>query len=348
MKRDRKPSRVENEDDAFVLPPSSEQNLKKDVDGIAPGTLQGLDKAFRAVSSDRKRLEIEGLSSHSFTLGVINITLSGAFPESFWVWNTTKASVIVIYQIVRWIPHKKAYYALDFCWIMSLLFLLWGLLQLFGIFPKTYETRIFLIMFTISTGPLAWSVPALQNKLVFHSIEYSSSLFIHLSPAISMWGLRWFGDRAQNHFPGRLWFLHDIEDMYPTTELILSYPIALYAAWWIPYTMWLLKKGIYLPDKGFDTVFDFNRRKMGIDRVFFLKKLSLPHLDQSCFGRSFVGNPSGCIQRFWHYALLPLPCKEHPTTIIGLVKVLRPLAVKKRYLLASEVWFPSGYSGKPE
>lgn len=47
MKRDRKPSRVENEDDAFVLPPSSEQNLKKDVDGIAPGTLQGLDKAFR-------------------------------------------------------------------------------------------------------------------------------------------------------------------------------------------------------------------------------------------------------------------------------------------------------------
>ena len=39
--------------------------------------------------------------------------------------------------------------------------------------------------------------------------------------------------------------------------------------------MWLLVSGIYLPDKGFDTVFAYNSRKSGVNKHRIFGKWSL-------------------------------------------------------------------------
>ena len=47
------------------------------------------------------------------------------------------------------------------------------------------------IFFAIANVPLAWSVIVLSNKLVFHSFDWTSTLFIHFSPMVATWGIHW-------------------------------------------------------------------------------------------------------------------------------------------------------------
>ena len=59
----------------------------------------------KVVSRDRQRLEDEGLSQVSFTLGVLNIAFTafvcGRFPEYFWLWHTLKSVSLTSLQVGR-------------------------------------------------------------------------------------------------------------------------------------------------------------------------------------------------------------------------------------------------------
>lgn len=46
-------------------------------------------------------------------------------------------------------------------------------------------------VFALASGPLALSIPAFRNALVFHSLDKCTSLFIHVGPALVAWSLRW-------------------------------------------------------------------------------------------------------------------------------------------------------------
>ena len=45
--------------------------------------------------------------------------------------------------------------------------------------------------FALVNGPLAWSILIFRNSLVFHDIDRTTSTFIHLSPALMSWCIRW-------------------------------------------------------------------------------------------------------------------------------------------------------------
>merc|ERR1719313_1821375 len=45
--------------------------------------------------------------------------------------------------------------------------------------------------FVLATGALAWAVFIFRNSIVFHDIDQLTSLFIHLSPALLFFCLRW-------------------------------------------------------------------------------------------------------------------------------------------------------------
>jgi hypothetical protein len=42
-----------------------------------------------------------------------------------------------------------------------------------------------------NTGPLAWSTLTFRNSLVFHDLDKSTSVMLHLGPALVSWALRW-------------------------------------------------------------------------------------------------------------------------------------------------------------
>ena len=50
-------------------------------------------------------------------------------------------------------------------------------------------------MFAICAGPITFSIPALRNSLVLHSLDKTTSLFIHLAPAVMAWCIRWHPHR---------------------------------------------------------------------------------------------------------------------------------------------------------
>jgi hypothetical protein len=54
------------------------------------------------------------------------------------------------------------------------------------------------------SGPLAWSILAFNQALIFHSWQHVTSVFIHISPMMLTFGLRWNADSrftVCNDFP---------------------------------------------------------------------------------------------------------------------------------------------------
>lgn len=45
--------------------------------------------------------------------------------------------------------------------------------------------------FTLATGALAWAVLIFRNSIIFHDVDQLTSLFIHISPALLFFCLRW-------------------------------------------------------------------------------------------------------------------------------------------------------------
>jgi hypothetical protein len=42
-----------------------------------------------------------------------------------------------------------------------------------------------------STGPLSWSTLTFRNSLVYHDLDKTTSVMLHLGPALVAWVLRW-------------------------------------------------------------------------------------------------------------------------------------------------------------
>ena len=57
---------------------------------------------------------------------------------------------------------------------------------------------MFQVLFLVCNGPLAWSVLAFAQSLVFHSHAHMTSVFIHVSPMLLSHALRWSAHDAKN------------------------------------------------------------------------------------------------------------------------------------------------------
>jgi len=76
---------------------------------------------------------------------------------------------------------------LDFCYYGNsfLIIYLWAFND---------DPLIFIIVFSIANGPLLWAIALFRNSLVFHALDKLTSLFIHISPALTTFCIRWYRD----------------------------------------------------------------------------------------------------------------------------------------------------------
>mmetsp|Transcript_8780 Transcript_8780/g.17607 ORF Transcript_8780/g.17607 Transcript_8780/m.17607 type:complete len:281 (+) Transcript_8780:77-919(+) len=178
--------------------------------------------------------------------------IMGAYPEWYWIFYLLKSLFLVFYKLLFfWYPKKQHYFFLDFCWITNGGFFFLFIALLLNICSPAVTQNLFLLFFSVSNGPLAWSVILLRNKLVFHNFEWSSTLFIHLSPAMASAGVHWnrdkvsetWGDRFENYTEVGGWELFTVG---------LSY----YWLWWVLFTAWMLTRGLHYPEKGYETVYN--------------------------------------------------------------------------------------------
>eukprot|EP01129_Flabellula_baltica_P012916 TRINITY_DN5916_c0_g1_i2.p1 TRINITY_DN5916_c0_g1~~TRINITY_DN5916_c0_g1_i2.p1 ORF type:complete len:356 (+),score=44.11 TRINITY_DN5916_c0_g1_i2:127-1068(+) len=157
------------------------ENLEKNV----KGRLENVQNAIRSETFVKTKDKL------AFFLGVMNTVITPflveSHPEYFALFYTFKAILLigaraVIYKKMNW-----HYFLFDFCYFANFL-----MLSFLWVLPD-YPT-LFLICFCISNGPLSWAVPLWRNSMVFHSVDKITSIFIHLSPPILSYVLRWKSD----------------------------------------------------------------------------------------------------------------------------------------------------------
>jgi len=126
----------------------------------------------------------------AFTLGVINLVLTvwlfAGLPVAFCYFYSVKMFALFALRFYLYYKQKFHYFMLDFCYFGNILLFvfLWAL-------PASFHERGFFVVWGVINGPVAWAVVAFGNSLVFHSVDKITSLFLHLTPALVLFDLRW-------------------------------------------------------------------------------------------------------------------------------------------------------------
>ncbi|KNC73256.1 hypothetical protein SARC_14184, partial [Sphaeroforma arctica JP610] len=98
---------------------------------------------------------------------------------------TFKAATLLPFRYVVYNSKKWHYFMLDFCYYANLMLLLY-----IWVFPD--NATLFMVLYSLTHGPLIWAVPLFGNALVFHSTDKMTSSFIHLSPPLVTHIIRFF------------------------------------------------------------------------------------------------------------------------------------------------------------
>jgi len=131
----------------------------------------------------------------AFVLGVVNCMLLpylvGAHANLVAQYYGLMAVVLIGFRFVNYKRMNWHYFLFDFCYFANF----WLLAYLF--FNPSNGT-LFLLCFGMSNGPLIWAIPTWRNSMVFHSIDKVTSVFIHMTPPIVTYSIKWFHD---THYP---------------------------------------------------------------------------------------------------------------------------------------------------
>jgi len=157
-------------------------------DTAAPETRFRASTVIRDRAESTAKRAVKAADKLYFVLGVLNVALTaylvGAAPQYFHLWHTPKALFLVSLRWWTFMKEGKHWLLADFCYWANLI----GLVFLW-VFPS--NALLFQIFFMVSNGPVAWSVLAFNQSLVFHSHAHMTSVFLHFSPIIVSWALRW-------------------------------------------------------------------------------------------------------------------------------------------------------------
>ena len=221
----------------------------------------------------------QGLSPLSFAAGLFNVGWSafclGRFVQYYWVWQVVKSVMLNYLSYSIKLKNHQRLYLMDLCHWLSFAYSIVGSISLAawaipglkeGLAPVTSSPYVFRACFCLANGPLGWAVPALANALILHSVEHTAALFIHISPPMVMWAMRWHAAEPEAAFPGILPMPLDaaIGSGLGYVELITP-AMTVYAVWWVVHVPWLVSHGRYhghsnASGSSHDTVFHMTLR----------------------------------------------------------------------------------------
>jgi hypothetical protein len=217
------------------------------------GGLQERQHSQRALASPPSARAQRQYDQVSYVVGVVNVCatmyLLGKWPTRFYLWHSPKAVLLITMRWFSFVSQKPAqhFLLLDFCYFANALCLLY-----LWVWPGS--ALLFQICFICSNGPLAWSVLAFNQALVFHSQPHITSVFIHVSPMLLTYGLRWhaseFAVCASGDFPS-------CAGGPSAHALVWQATYGFYAPWLVLYYFWVfVVLGPYIQSRGFQTLFD--------------------------------------------------------------------------------------------
>ncbi|XP_055955467.1 uncharacterized protein LOC130010467 [Patella vulgata] len=55
-----------------------------------------------------------------------------------------------------------------------------------------HQAELFIVVFALANGPMVWAMVVFRNSLVLHCIDKTTSVYIHLLPALLSFVIRWY------------------------------------------------------------------------------------------------------------------------------------------------------------
>jgi len=162
-------------------------------------------KSPAALKGDEKKtlLKMMAYDERLQSFGVANLVVTSVitlrFPQFFWVFHMIKSFILIPWRFIRFRRDNCELYMLDFCYMatyMTVLCCAHSYMRIktgFDTGLHQYNIPLIRAGFTFASGSLAWSILIFKNSLVFYNIDQMTSVFIHLSPFIFFWCLRWGG-----------------------------------------------------------------------------------------------------------------------------------------------------------
>ncbi|GFH21148.1 uncharacterized protein HaLaN_18391 [Haematococcus lacustris] len=194
-----------------------------------------LFRALTALGSQRMQLS----DKLAFLLGS-----SCLCPGSFYKLYTGLGLLFFTARYATYRARKWHYYLLDLCYCCNALLLthLW-------VAPRSQLLAH--TTFAFNTGPLAFSILAFRNSLVYHDMDKVTSLYLHLVPACVSWAQRWHLDTS------RFTPLDNTGTRVGLKQLVLI-PLAFYSVWAVSYflTIFVFAAG-RIKRRGYATLFNY-------------------------------------------------------------------------------------------
>ena len=108
----------------------------------------------------------------------------------YFLFSPQKSALLISYRLYAYRKLNFQYFLLDFCYFTNLLILIYIWLPE-AVIGQSLRGRLFTTCFSFSFGPVLSAIVLWRNSLVPHSNDKMTSLFIHVSPSLTMWGLKW-------------------------------------------------------------------------------------------------------------------------------------------------------------
>mmetsp|Transcript_67506 Transcript_67506/g.197477 ORF Transcript_67506/g.197477 Transcript_67506/m.197477 type:complete len:376 (+) Transcript_67506:70-1197(+) len=271
---------------------------------VTPEERAIVNRCLNAVEARGQQLERKGLTKNKFIFGVANSLFVawsfGAVPEHFWIIYV--GEVLVLFPL-RWqsqvtaTPLKQHFYWFDFCWVANFLLVgaMLSLVAASGSFLDAdvsldLRRRVFSAAWGLGCGPLLLATGAVGNALIFHDMDNTASVLIHLFPSLVLYVMGWQGARVHEAWP-RIFLLSYFDGLMPFRDIFVNASLV-YSMWLVLYVLWLFLHGMKLPDKGYDTIFHANMR--GGFGSAIAKALKTPREEYkgmcvaNCFPRSYA------------------------------------------------------------
>ena len=112
--------------------------------------------------------------------------LMGRYPHDLiYTFVSVLLPALVLPRVIEYTIKGWHYFLIDFCYFCNISLI-------YFLVCNSGNQNLFIACFVFSNGPLAAAIVAFRNSLVYHKIDYLTSLAIHAVPMTIMTHIRWY------------------------------------------------------------------------------------------------------------------------------------------------------------
>jgi hypothetical protein len=148
--------------------------------------------------------------------------------------HISKFFVLIPLRFLDFKKRKWHYYMMEFCYYAGVLLNLFILQErLWGGILNHY----FITVYAFASGPLIWAIYLNRDKLFLHSQSHLTTTYIHMTPAMMVWGLRWHNNGVdfKEFYPINM----SLSGVWSSYVEMLNLTIPIYMVWAVGYYFYM-------------------------------------------------------------------------------------------------------------